>query len=189
MLNEVRHSACSLSRFARLALVAFAASAVAVPGFYALPVSAAPAADNAAVAEKPVSLADAIAEFNDRAAANLIGRDQPPLTEDEVIAAIRGIDREHGRPRRMSDEVYEALQKIAATRMLPSNAQLEFTNSWITRNGFHITVWWADLVIMTGEKTGYGYRLRDRKVSSRPLTDREREEYKRELDAPAGERS
>ena len=39
--------------------------------------------------ENSIPLAEAIKKFNERAALDRIGREQPPLTEDEVVAAIR----------------------------------------------------------------------------------------------------
>jgi hypothetical protein len=134
------------------------------------------AASNANDDKQATPLTDAVRAFNAEAAENPIGKTQPPLTEDEVVAAIRGILRELTP---MTDEVYNAYQKVAETRTLPPRATLHFTTDWVPRlEGFHFTVWWADLSIMTGEHAGYNYRLRDRKISSRPLTDDERESLK-----------
>jgi hypothetical protein len=122
--------------------------------------------------DKPVALADAVKEFNQSAADDPVGLTEAPLTEDEVISSLRGISR--GQNPRMTDDVYNAFQKIIITRMIPAKAKLGFTNGW-TYNGYAFTVWWVDLSVMTGDATGYTYRLRDRKISSRPLTEAERE--------------
>jgi hypothetical protein len=174
MLPFVWRSNRKFSRRAALRLVALALVAIGVPGVY---LSRAPAAGaNAAADEQATPLADAVRAFNAEAAEDPIGKTQPPLTEDEVIAALRGIMRELTP---MTDEVYNTYQKIAETRTLPPRAELHFTTGWVPRlEGFHFTVWWADLSIMTGEHAGYNYRLRDRKISSRPLTEEELEEIK-----------
>jgi hypothetical protein len=116
--------------------------------------------------EGTIALADAVKAFNSNAANDPIGVAEPLLTVDEVIAAIRAINRSDYP--HMSDGVYYALQDVAATSMLPANAKLNFTTGWKTKN-YYYKVWWVDLSIMTGDKTGYTHRLRDRKISSSPL--------------------
>ncbi len=175
MLPAVKQSTYPLSRSSALAIIALALAAITAPGLNVSRAPAAPAEKNGPTEERPVLLADAVAQFNPQAAQDAIGKDQPPLTEDEVIASIRGISRENTP---MTDDVYNAFQKILVTGMLPARAKLEFTTGWSGHNGFYFTVWWADLTIMTGEGTGYTYRLRDRKISSHPLTEAEREEIR-----------
>jgi hypothetical protein len=65
---------------------------------------------------KVLTLADAVKDFNQRAQRDAIGKDQPALTEDEVVAAIRGwVRKEVPAP----DAVYQTYQTIADTKMLP----------------------------------------------------------------------
>jgi len=127
------------------------------------------------VAEPPVEaatpLAKAVEEFNAKAAKNATGRTQPPWTEDEVVAAIRGWVRSK---RKASDAVYAAYQRIASDRSLPPGAALRFTTSWVGYKGYKFDVWWIDLSIRTGKGTGYTFRIRDRKLRVRPLTEEER---------------
>lgn len=113
------------------------------------------------------SLADAVREFNQKARLNPLGSKQPPLTEEEVIAAIRGWIRSDVKA---SDAVYETYQQIASTGALPANAELGFTTRWTTRNGFDFDVWWVDLTLNDFPQPGqgYGYRIRDRKIRSEP---------------------
>jgi hypothetical protein len=111
-------------------------------------------------------LADAVKAFNALATKNDIGKDQPALTEAEVVAAIRGWIRNQTPP--ATDEVYEAFQKIAETGQLPKGAKFSYTTGWIGYRGYDFDVWWVDLSIMTGEDKGYTYRIRDRKINSRP---------------------
>jgi hypothetical protein len=167
-------SAIPLSRLAPVAVAIFAFSAI-LP--IALPRAVGAPAEEKAENESPVSLVDAVKAFNSSAARNVVGSAEPLLTEDEVIAAVRGIVR--SQYPRMTDDVYNALQKIVVTGMLPANATLTFITGW-RYEGYFFKVWWVDLSVMTGEKTGYTYRLRDRKISSRPLTEAESEAIKKE---------
>src|SRR5262245_61220186 len=115
---------------------------------------------------KVVTLAEAVKEFNRRAQDNATGKTQPPLTEDEAVAAIRGWIREQVPA---TDEVYKAYQTIADTKKLPEGATLTFTTRWSGFNGYEFDVWWVDLNIRTGADTGYTFRLRDQKLRCRPL--------------------
>jgi uncharacterized protein (TIGR03067 family) len=109
----------------------------------------------------------AVASFNQEAAEDPIGRREPPLTEDELIAAIRGWDR-RGSP--VDDATYRIYQRIADSGVLAPDARLEFTTGWVAR-GYTFTVWWIDLSVKTGETTGYTYRIRDRKIHCRSHVD------------------
>jgi hypothetical protein len=123
------------------------------------------------------TLADTVAAFNTEAARDAIGRHEPPLTEDEVVAALRGwIRKRHP----VSDDVYKLFQAIAETRQLPEGAELTFTTAWSGYNDLHFDVWWVDLSLSTGQGTGYTYRIRDRKIRSRPLTPVEREQLQQQ---------
>jgi len=116
--------------------------------------------------DAPQSLAEAVKAFNREAQGDAIGKSQPPLTEAEVVAAIRGWIREQTL---VSDEIFQAYENIAKGGHLPSGARLQFTTRWIGYKGHDLDVWWVDLLLMTGEKTGYSFRIRDQKISSRPV--------------------
>lgn len=62
------------------------------------------------LAEGSIPLAEAIKAFNAKAAVNVIGKEQSPLTEDEVVAAIRA--RELPKDTELSDMIYRPLQQI-----------------------------------------------------------------------------
>jgi hypothetical protein len=115
---------------------------------------------------KAVTLAEAVREFNQRAQNDATGKTQPPLTEDEAVAAIRGWIR---RQVSATDDVYRVYQTIADTKKLPEGATLTFTTGWSGFNGYEFDVWWVDLNIKTGPSTGYTFRLRDQKLRCRPL--------------------
>lgn len=117
-------------------------------------------------AAEPRPLVDAIADLNSKTAKEAIGNLQPPLTEAEVVAAIRGWVRRARPP--ATDETYLAFQNVATTGLLPDGARLDYTTSW-SYNGYDFDVWWLDLTLMTGEKTFYTFRIRERLIASRPI--------------------
>lgn len=117
-------------------------------------------------AVKRLLLEEAVDKFNQKSQETKIGKDQPPLTVDEVIAAIRAWDR---KKIPASDKVYEAYQKIAESRVLPDKAEFDFMTGF-TNDRFEFDVWWVNLSISTGPKSGYGFRIREQILSSRPLT-------------------
>jgi hypothetical protein len=114
---------------------------------------------------KAATRADVVKEFNQRAQQNATGKDQPDLTEDEVVAAIRGWIREKVPA---TDEVYKVYQGVADTKTLPAGAKLTFTTRLTGLNKHDFDVWWVDLSVMTGANTGYTFRLRDRMLRCRP---------------------
>jgi hypothetical protein len=137
---------------------------LAIPVATALALIAYPAAGDEK--GKTSTLADAVKEFNQRAQKDATGKDQPALTEDEVVAAIRGWIREKVPA---TDEVYKVYQTIADTKKLPEGAALRFTTKWSGFNNHEFDVWWVDLDIKTGPKTGYTFRIRDQKLRCRPI--------------------
>jgi hypothetical protein len=122
-----------------------------------------------------IPLATAVERFNARAKLDPVGKTEPPLTVDEAVAAIRGWIRKH---HPVSDEYYQAFQKIAETLALPAGSRLDFTTSWKNYNGYDFVVWWVDLTVIDpsagSDSTtagSYTYRIRDRKISCRPTTE------------------
>lgn len=115
-----------------------------------------------------VSLDDAVNAFNLAASRNPIGKFQEPLTVDEVIAAIRAWN-ERRNP--VDEETLKKYREIASTRRLPKNGKIDFTTA-MGRDGFHFDVWWVDLTVMTGERKGYTFRIRDRRISSSEASPR-----------------
>ncbi len=91
-----------------------------------------------------ISVDDAVKEFNTRAQRDPIGEKQPPLTAEEVIAAIRGWDREK---EPIDGAAYEKIKKIADTGRMPRGAFLRFIPGWLAYKGYDIDVWWIDLQI------------------------------------------
>ena len=107
-------------------------------------------------AQPAQSLKQALAAFNEKSAQDAIGRSQPPLTEREVITAIREWNR---KKIEVGDQTYAIFEKIADTKTLPQGSALEFTTRHV-HDGRDVTVWWIDLSVMTGKTTGYTFRIR-----------------------------
>lgn len=80
-----------------------------------------PAANSFAQAfPSPVSLRAGVMILNAKARKDSVGKTQPALTEEEVVAAIRGWIPEHTPD--VNEEVYSRFQKIAETRRLPEGS-------------------------------------------------------------------
>ena len=68
--------------------------------------------------------------------------------------------------------------KIADTEILPPGAYFRFITEWRWHKGYDFDVWWVNLEVDPVERGskdpkagfGYAYRIRDRKISSRPST-------------------
>ena len=69
------------------------------------------------------SIADVVRQFNTRAEWDQIGKDQPPLTEDELRGAIYSLT--HSENDRFSTDEKQELEKAAASGVLPKDWQLE----------------------------------------------------------------
>lgn len=119
----------------------------------------------------PLSLKAAVEDFNQKTHTHPIGKSQPPLTEEEVIAAIRGWIPENTPG--VNDDIFGKFQEIAESRVLPMGADLSFCPGWTGYRGYSFEVWWIDLSIKTGENAGFTFRIRDQKISSRKMTPEE----------------
>jgi hypothetical protein len=122
-------------------------------------------AAGARAADGTTPLAEAVKAFNAAAAAHPVGKQQPPLTGDEVVAALRGWDRDRVPA---PEEVYRTFQGIADRRSLPRGASLSCITRWTGFRGYDFEVWWVDLSLRTGPNTFYVFRIRERKLSCRP---------------------
>ena len=133
-----------------------------------------------------VDLDKAIEEFNRKAQANEIGAKQPPLTMEEVVAAIRRWDREKLGPTHGARDEYD---EIARSQSLEKNDSISFIDSWgplkIGEEYYYFDVWWIDLRIERAEVADglgrtpgrFNLRIRDRTISSRKLTPEEVEAF------------
>jgi RNA polymerase sigma factor (sigma-70 family) len=116
-----------------------------------------------------MTLADAVKMFNDSATKKEIGKTQPPLTEHEVVAAIRGMNVD--KPPSVlpiSDELYKVFQEIAEFRKLPKAWSLR-SREHVKNQGFEFDVWRIDLEVSTKPGSSYTLRIRDQWIRSRPI--------------------
>ncbi len=96
------------------------------------------------------------------------GRKQPPLTENEVVAAIF-----HHKTKRdeadVSDSLFEKFQQIAKTRFLPEGASIEVIPTFGVEGGATYTIWSIRIKMLQDEagKEGwtYAFEIREQFVS------------------------
>jgi hypothetical protein len=114
-----------------------------------------------------VSLASAVKHFN-AGHSRADGKKQPPLTEDEVVAAI--IHRQALRDDEdVSDSLFDRFQNIARTRHLPDGATLEVIPTFGVEGGSTYTIWSIRLTMLQDEpgkeRWTYGFKIREQFVS------------------------
>lgn len=122
-----------------------------------------------------IPLAAAIRAFNDSELL-IDGKPQPPLTEDEVLAAIeRWNDRRDEAP--VVNKDFAAFQRIAVTRTLPKGAKFEVLRGFRPDDGRAYYIYSARILIPTSnqENGTYAFTIREQFIRSRRETDRDRE--------------
>lgn len=124
---------------------------------------------------KEISLSLAVREFNQRTSQQRNALGQLPLTEDEVVAAIRCWHAAENPP--LSEEMQARFREVAESQVMPPDAYLAVVQVSLER-GFHYEVWKVLLTIQNGQKPGAILRIRDQLISSRKI----RPEEQRELD-------
>src|SRR5262245_19496228 len=90
--------------------------------------------------DKPISVAEAVRAFNEYTKFNPIGKKQPALTEDAVVAAIRWamIEKEK---LPVSDTTFRQLGEIAEKRILPKDFDLEVLTGYEPNDKVTFDVW------------------------------------------------
>ena len=101
------------------------------------------------------SLQDAVDGFNWKASHDPVGRNQPPLTQAEVISAIRASLPILGPGMRTKYE------RIADSGYLPEGAEFRSITEFTPKSGQSRTVWWVNLEVSLGMDSGYGLRVRE----------------------------
>ncbi len=112
------------------------------------------------------SLADAVSTFNARAGENPIGKEQPLLTEEEVIAAIRWWEF-HRKESPVSDEEFRAFRNAAETRRLPAGWELEVLTGFEPNHQVTFEAWSVRLRMPRENGMTYAFSIRERMVRSR----------------------
>ncbi|MEM9283571.1 MAG: hypothetical protein AAGA96_17250 [Verrucomicrobiota bacterium] len=114
-------------------------------------------------------LSEAIASFNEKSRSDSIGASQPPITEDEVAAAILLWERPPNAP--ISEKLLASFREIAASKILPDNASFESLNGY-DRGGSHVFDVWSVRVRMEREDgSSYAFVIRERVVGARTLEE------------------
>ena len=129
--------------------------------------------------EVEVPLAEAVKAFNQKYP------DKNPLTEEEVIAAVRTIKIEHPE---IPDPVYKVYRQIIEKRVLPRGMYFS-KNTGLRSGGYHFDVDWKDLTLTSLPQGhidpllgvhAFVYRIRARFISSRELTPDEKAEIEKQ---------
>ena len=115
------------------------------------------------VVVEPSTLDDAVVRFNTLAVENVIGAQQSALDSEEIIGAIRRWPNNL----EIDDALKNKFDNIVKTGQMPNGSEIQF-HTILLSGDYHFTVWWIDLKI-----DGYRFRIRDRTISSRPLTNDE----------------
>jgi hypothetical protein len=131
------------------------------------------------------SLAKAIAGFNASASENPIGAEQPPLTEDEVIAAIRWWDF-HRKDAPMSDQEYRALRNIAESHQLPPGAEFEVLTGFEPNDEITFDAWSVRIRMPRPNGGTYAFVIRERMIRSRLIGAEERKVIQKWSKSPMG---
>jgi hypothetical protein len=120
-----------------------------------------------------MSLDEAVRIFNARAQADQVGKDQPPLTVDEVVGAIRWFNRNEAP---VTDAEFAAFRQIAQTKQLPAGSEFEVLNGFIPGDGFRYTRWSVRIRMPRTAAPGgsFAYCLRERTIRAEPETKEER---------------
>ena len=127
----------------------------------------------AASAKGATSLAEAIRAFNARAKGDVIGKDQSPLTEDEVIAAIRWSLLEKDKLP-VSDKTRQALSRVIEMRELPPGFELEVLTDFIPDSRMEVTKWSVRLRIPAEPNGTTCVSIREVNLGSRTIGPHER---------------
>ncbi len=132
-----------------------------------------------------ISLAEAIGNFNAKANENPIGKEQPPLTDKEVIAAIRWWDF-HRKEAPVSDQEYRAFRDIAETHRLPQGAEFEVLTGFEPNDEVTFNAWSVRIRMARPNGGTYAFLIRERMIGSRLIGPQEREVIQKWSKSPMG---
>jgi hypothetical protein len=118
-----------------------------------------------------VPLVDAVAEFNVTYAGYPNSESQPPLSQEEVVAAIRFYQRDNAT---VTDVEFQRFKQVADTLELPRDFQFEVITTFRGPE-YEIEAWSVRLVMPThnGRRT-WAFQIREKMIRCRKLTDQEK---------------
>jgi hypothetical protein len=117
------------------------------------------------------SLADAVRAVNEQAAKLAESRSQNPLTEEQVVDAIKKLKRDETK---LVDKDYESLRQIAETRRLPKNIHLKQFVRYNDGTGVQHG-WWVRLLLLRKDQATFAVTVREEISLRRPYTQKERQ--------------
>jgi HlyD family secretion protein len=129
-------------------------------------------------------LAKEVRKFNFQAALDPIGKEEPLLSGDEVIAAVKTALEKPGKLgiSGIADETLQALKRVVESRTLPRGFELEVLTRFIPDGKTELTKWSVRLRIPVefDEPKGIStcIMIRDKLISSRTLSDEEQKRLK-----------
>jgi hypothetical protein len=158
-----------MTRFVLLAVLA------ACPGVVTAGARAVPAVPErgAVAAEQATSLGHAVRDFNKRAPEYKNGKEQPPLTEEEVIAALRWAVL-HRKDLPISEETRQTLERITETKQLPPKFDLELLTDYEPDGRVVFEVWSIRLRVPREPHGTYAITIREAMIRSRVMGPEER---------------
>ena len=98
-----------------------------------------------------LTLSDAISQFNELAAGDRIGKVQPPLTDDEVIASIRSL-RDPDKNRDLTESDVEQLKAMSKNRLFAEAWRFEYLTEIGGIDGERFRVWQIQLASKSTEE-------------------------------------
>lgn len=110
----------------------------------------------------------AINQFNNEAKSDPIGLTQQPLTENEVVAAIRFWNDPDAL---VSAEMLSSFKEIAETRVLPKNAVFDKLTGYDRGGDYIFDVWSVRIRFERPDKSTYAFVLRETVIASRTLQE------------------
>lgn len=125
------------------------------------------AADTQQENTRAVPLLEAIQTFNAESKDDPIGRLQSPLTEEEVIAAIRSWEPGGNSP--VSNALLARFKEISVSKELPEGAAFE-TLTGYDPGGEHVfDVWSVRIRLERADGSSFAFQIRERMIASRTL--------------------
>jgi hypothetical protein len=121
--------------------------------------------------DESTSLADAIRLINEQAAKLAESRSQKPLTEDEVVDAIKKFARDE---RKLAEPDYRKLQQVAEKRRLPKDVILRQFVRYNEGTGVQHG-WWVRLMLLRKDQSPFVLTLREEVLLRRPYSQMERQ--------------
>lgn len=130
----------------------------------------------------PAPLAGAIDDFNAMASKHPIGKSQPPLTQEEVIAAIMLAEKQQFPEASQRD--FERFKAIARTKAIPADGEFEILDGLDRGGDFIFDVWYVRIRLDKGDGGNYAFTIRERVIRARPVSEVADELEKKLADIP-----